>query len=186
MPVRRPAKIGRASGFTLLELMIVVAIIGLLAAIAVPSFMKYLAKAKTAEADEHIEKLSTGARIYYMDQHVGQDIDSATMSQRFPVSVPITPALTCCNGSIDKCAPSTTQWGADSWEALQFSVDDPHYYRYEFESLGVGGLAEFTARAFGDLDCDTNLSTFERYGWVEVAGNDITIQTGTYKEQRLE
>jgi prepilin-type N-terminal cleavage/methylation domain-containing protein len=41
---------GNQQGFTLVELMIVVAIIGLLAAIAIPSFLSYQLKAKTSEA----------------------------------------------------------------------------------------------------------------------------------------
>lgn len=174
------------TGFTLVELMVVVAIIGVLAAVAVPSFIRYIAKAKTAEADTQIEKISTGARTYYMDQHVGQDIDSATISQKFPASEAPTPALSCCSGGADKCVPVATIWQTPTWNALQFSINDPHYYRYEFESAGSGLTAEFTARAIGDLDCDNDLSTFERYGWVEVAGNDMTIQSGTYKVKRLE
>ncbi len=40
----------KRTGFTLVELMVVVAIIGFLAMIAVPNFMRFLAKAKRAEA----------------------------------------------------------------------------------------------------------------------------------------
>ncbi len=38
------------NGFTLVELMVVVAIIGLLSAVAIPNFQKYQARSKTSEA----------------------------------------------------------------------------------------------------------------------------------------
>jgi type IV pilus assembly protein PilA len=47
-------------GFTLIELMIVVAIIGILAGIAIPNFLQYQLKAKTAEAQTNMQAIRTG------------------------------------------------------------------------------------------------------------------------------
>ena len=62
------------SGFTLIELMIVVAILGILAAIAIPAFVTYVRRAKTAEATDQVKKLFDAASTYYDKQWVGQGI----------------------------------------------------------------------------------------------------------------
>jgi prepilin-type N-terminal cleavage/methylation domain-containing protein len=57
----------RKSGFTLIELMIVVAIIGFLALIAIPSYKKFLAKAKRTEAYMNLSALATAEKIYHAE-----------------------------------------------------------------------------------------------------------------------
>ncbi|HEX8706278.1 MAG TPA: prepilin-type N-terminal cleavage/methylation domain-containing protein, partial [Myxococcaceae bacterium] len=52
----------KQSGFTLIELMIVVAIIGILAAIAIPNFIRFQARARQSEANTNLKSLFTGLR----------------------------------------------------------------------------------------------------------------------------
>src|SRR5690554_6976367 len=55
----------REKGFTLIELMIVVAIIGVLAAVAIPAYVNFTRKAKTAEASNNLGAIYQGARAYF-------------------------------------------------------------------------------------------------------------------------
>jgi type IV pilus assembly protein PilA len=57
-----------ARGFTLIELMIVVAIIGILAAIAVPNFVKFTARARQSEVKSNLKGFSTAAKSYFAEQ----------------------------------------------------------------------------------------------------------------------
>ena len=54
----------REKGFSLIELMVVVAIIGVLAAIAIPNFRTYRAKARTSEAKIHLSTIWTAEEAF--------------------------------------------------------------------------------------------------------------------------
>lgn len=54
-------------GFTLIELMIVVAIIGILAAIAIPNFMKFQARSKQSEAKTNLKGIYTAEKSFYQE-----------------------------------------------------------------------------------------------------------------------
>ena len=56
-----------SKGFTLIELMIVVAIIGILAAIAIPNFLKYQCKARQSEAKTNLGSMRVSEEAYYAE-----------------------------------------------------------------------------------------------------------------------
>jgi prepilin-type N-terminal cleavage/methylation domain-containing protein len=172
------------SGFTLIELMISIAIIGLMSAAAIPIMVKYMARAKTGEASTMIQKIYVGARLYYLEERTkpGQ---IEPVPKQFPAGEPLTPAATCCALGGAKCAPRVSYWKTPSWQALGFSVDDPAYYQYGFESGGIGLTSTFQAIAVGDLDCDAILSTFTMFGSVNGSG-EISGQAAISRINEME
>jgi len=133
-------------GFTLIELMIVVAIIGILAAVAIPAFMDYMKRSKKTEAALQLNKIGKNAKRIYSE--------AAAYVAGTATQMPGRPGGGgCCGGPNNHCAVDTAGFNGDTvWRALDFQVDEPSLFYYDY----TGAATTFTAMATGDLDCDNN------------------------------
>jgi len=131
-------------GFTLIELMIVVAIIGILAAVAIPSFMDYIKRAKKSEAGLQLNKIGKNAkRLYSETSSYG-----TTAAGQLP-NKPTTGG--CCGGPNNHCPADPAAFVLDPvWKALDFQIDEPNLFLYDY----IPATTSFVAKATGDLDCD--------------------------------
>lgn len=154
--------------------MIVVAIIGILASVAIPVFVRYMAKSRTTEADVTLKDLWNRVRAYRFKEHANP-AGMGVLPTQFPESAPLAPGATCCSMG-GKCPPSAAYWTHPTWEAMAFQIEKAHYYRYEIVTANGSSPQTFSVFAFGDLDCDGLESTFQVTGIVE--GDDV-LGSGT-------
>jgi type IV pilus assembly protein PilA len=177
-------------GFTLVELMIVVAIIGVLAALAIFGVSRYLATSKTAEAKNTIGAIARAAAAAYERETYSNELltdgqSSTTFTHQLcgsaPAWVPATPP------QAKKYQPSTAD-GADfntgdnvnGWKCLRFSLTEATYYAYKYNTgnqvPGSGATANgFEASAQGDLNGNSVLSTFSR--GADVRNGAVVVST---------
>jgi len=169
-------------GFTLIELMIVVAMVAILATVAIPQYTKYLRSAKASEVVMLLDLIKKGGASYYVAPRVA-DASGTKLPCQFPKAVGPTPiGSSCCAGGNDtdkdgRCDAKPGAWHGETWSALRFRITDSHYYQYAFDSSGVLAKAIFTAQGFGDLDCDGVQSTFQLVVHGDVAATNSECDT---------
>ena len=157
-------------GFTLIELMIVVAIIGILAAVAIPAFMDYMRKAKKSEASVNLNKLGKTAKIAYQESSTFPTVTGAAY-----------PAGPCCGQPDNKCpavAPDAATWGV-----LEFEITEPNYFSYTYTPTIADGVAtSFVAKAVADTDCDKTSITYTMNGTATTGTPSVILTEPTNKD----
>ena len=176
--MKRLACAAKKRGFTLIELMTVVVIIGVLASVAMPLVAKYLKKSKTAEAAVNLRKIYDGEVIYYLEEKT--DAGGLLFSKKF-AALSATPPVSTLGA--DKRPGNFEEAG---WGAIRFNPDGPVLFSYETSAGGEGPEARFTARAMGAVDKDTKTSLFERGGSVDTAPGEVSGGAAIYMLDELE
>lgn len=158
-------------GFTLIELMIVIAIVGILIAVAYPMFSDAWDKAKKTEALIQLETIGKNAAMQF-GPHGGYPATAA----------PLTPAVDCCTqnvGNKRKCAVVGTDWDTPEWNALSFTLSKEFYFQYSYTPSGSN---QFTALAIGNMNCDPTVVTYTNFGDVVNNAPRMKITEPLYRD----
>ncbi|MDI7269001.1 MAG: prepilin-type N-terminal cleavage/methylation domain-containing protein [Myxococcota bacterium] len=179
-------------GFTLVELMIVVVILGILAAIAIPLYMRFVQRSKESEAAINLGKIASlleaaWARAAEQGTNPAVPLVPGALADLIPQY----PAAPNCgtvgttgfmqNGEAvpplaaditgRKYQPMESSWTAvaplqTAWQQIPFVIVQPIAYGYCYEGADVGAASVFTAFAYSDLDSDNVWSQYARVGAV--------------------
>jgi len=159
-----PRRRARRAGYTLVELMVTVAIIGVLAAIAIPAYTSYLYRAKTTEAIGFLADIKSRQEAYRSEYFHYCAVSEDSDTSYWPTATPGRAPVAWNTGTVPV-----------GWAQLGVRPPNPQvYFGYQAiagepgstpkAGLGYDGSDYwFVSRAKGDLDGDGTYLTIESY-----------------------
>lgn len=191
-------------GFTLVEVMIVVVIVGVLAGLAIYGVTRYLASSKSSEAKNNVGAISRAAQAAFAreispSESVGEGNKSASASHQLCGTAQLVPAAVPKN---TKYQPNTAE-GQDfstgdkhtGWKCLKFNLSQPTYYQLSYAKsdspMAPSNPAKcvqdcYEAGARGDLNGNDVYSMFARTGHINTVTWQLKASTQIYAEAESE
>ncbi len=134
--MKQQLRLGSSSGFTLIEILVVMVIIGILAAIGLGAFQSAQVKGRDARRKSDIKNISTALEIYYNDK------------RSYPLSDG-SGGLLACSGQA--CDAGEQMSDGSTIYMVQFP-GDPSNHTYYYETDGAGSYFRLYALLENELD----------------------------------
>jgi hypothetical protein len=177
------------AGLTLVEVALILSVLGVALAVAIPTFVRAVRTSKVAEVTSELQRLHFSAATYFTTP---QAVAESKRLRCLPPPAGPAPAVPSVEPVVVLFAAPETP-GSGTWKALGYEPAGPVRYRYSFlpavpgcgMSLPRDSTIPFlTLRAEGDLDGDGVLSRFERHA--RDTGGELVLDPLLVMRDRIE
>jgi prepilin-type N-terminal cleavage/methylation domain-containing protein len=171
MRSRSATRLRYEHGFTLVEMMVVVVLVGVLAGLAVYGVRKYILSAKTSEAVSMMTSIKSAEEAFKGETFIYLDVSSSFAPANFyPTATPGRTKV--------QWGDTTTTVGAN-WRTLGVHSDGPTLFGYAVVATAPGASQPSlpTAKQASDFNLPGSLTAWQ---YIAVAKADLGGQTGVY------